>query len=261
MNSRVTNLRKLRPAKVRSAVRRRVFEHRLGRLQPARTVRTVDVGTAYGGWRIPLDLVDGSWTCWCIGAGGDVSFDLALAERGAAVRVVEPVEHFADQARGDLAPFPSAQVFHAALTPTDGPVRMGRHHQEHSRSLSNAGLYESSVWVDVPGRSLPSLLAEAGDQRVELLKLDVEGAEYDLIPQLDLEGLGVRVFSTQLHHTRTAKAGLELVEHLAERGYRLIAQRPTVKLTFVADQPTQALSLDGDFRSVRPPHVRADRAA
>jgi hypothetical protein len=34
---------------------------------------------------------------------------------------------------------------------------------------------------------------ELGDERIDLLKLDVEGAEYDVIPSFDLAALGVRV--------------------------------------------------------------------
>ena len=38
-------------------------------------------------------------------------------------------------------------------------------------------------------------MQEMGDDRIDLLKLDIEGGEYDLLPQLDLQGLQVKVFA------------------------------------------------------------------
>src|SRR3982751_577839 len=53
----------------------------------ARTVRPnggdslVAIGSGYGGWTIPVGLLDSSSVCYCAGVGTDVSFDLGLIER------------------------------------------------------------------------------------------------------------------------------------------------------------------------------------
>jgi hypothetical protein len=52
----------------------------------------VTLGSDYGGWRVPGGLIGPGWICYCVGAGGDVSFDLELIRRyGATVRAVDPV--------------------------------------------------------------------------------------------------------------------------------------------------------------------------
>jgi hypothetical protein len=99
--------------------------------------------------------------------------------------------------------------------------------------VSSAGLYEARGYVELPGRTLPSLMRELGDERIDLLKLDLEGAEYDVVPRLDLAALGVKIFSIQLHHTGTVGQARELVANLARAGYLPIARRPAVKLTFM----------------------------
>lgn len=226
-------VRKLRPAKIRRAVRRRRFEWRLGRLPIESGPPIVELGSAYGGWRIPDGSVHSGDVCYCIGAGGDVSFDLELIRRyGAVVRTVDPVEAYEAQALGSASGEAGFSFRRAAVTTADGPVRMQAHHELDSRSLSAAGLYETDEWIEVPGLTIASLMEEFGDDHIDLLKIDVEGIEYGLVPTLDLVGLGVRVFAIQLHHTGTIADALGLIDGLRRQGFRLVAQRPTVKLTF-----------------------------
>jgi hypothetical protein len=67
-----------------------------------------------------------------------------------------------------------------------------------------------------------------------LLKLDIEGSEYELLPTLDLPALGVKVFATQLHHTGSVADARGLISRLREQGYDAVACRSAVKLTFVS---------------------------
>lgn len=230
------DIKKLRPAKIRSALRRRWFERRVARLPLDPIAGLIDVGSAYGGWTVPLDLIDDSWLCYCIGIGGDISFELELIARHAVtVRSIDPVEEYVHAARLAAQEQPRLSVHHAAIATVDGPIRMQRTHDSSSRSVSAAGLYDSHDYLEVPGRTLQSLMADFGDQRIDLLKLDIEGIEYDVIPTLDLQALGVRVFATQLHHTGSVGDARRLIDGLARQGYRAVACRPVLKITFVRD--------------------------
>ena len=77
-------------------------------------------------------------------------------------------------------------------------------------------------------------MAELGDDRIDLLKLDIEGGEYELLPALDLRALGVRIFATQLHHSGTVRQARALIAWLRESGYEPVGCRPAVKVTFLA---------------------------
>ena len=49
------------------------------------------LGTPYGGWVVPVQLLHPGAVCVCAGAGEDVSFDVELAERfGCRVIVLDP---------------------------------------------------------------------------------------------------------------------------------------------------------------------------
>jgi FkbM family methyltransferase len=228
------DLRTLRPAKIRNALYRRAFERSLSRtpLRPAPGL--ADLGTAYGGWTVPEGLIKADWNCYTVGVGGDISFDLALIERhGVTVRAFDAVADYVREANGKAAGEPRFSAHHAAIALADGPLRMQVTHDAQSRSVSSAGLYKSDDFVELPGRTVASLMAELGDEQIDLFKLDIEGGEYEVIPTLDMRALGVKVFATQLHHTGSISGARALVAGLREQGYEAVACRPTVKLTFV----------------------------
>jgi len=226
--------RKLRPAKVRRAVRRRRFEYELSRLPITDVEDLVELGSAYGGWTVPASMIERLWLCYSVGAGGDISFDRELMQRyGVTVRAFDAVADFVESALQEAGDEPRFSAHHAAVATHDGPIRMQQSHDPQSRSVSSAGLYESDRFVELPGRTLASLMAELGDDHIDLFKLDIEGAEYDVIPTLDLRALGVKVFATQLHHSGSVRQARALVTQLRDDGYELVACRPIVKLTFV----------------------------
>jgi FkbM family methyltransferase len=227
-------LAKLRPAKLRSALKRRWFEYRMSRVQVHAGPTILELGSDYGGWALPGEAIDASWTCYLVGAGGDVSLELELVSRyGASVRSFDAVADFVESALSDAGEPRLFSAHHAAVAVTDGPIRMQRTHDPSSQSVSAAELYDSANYVELPGRTLSSLMGELGDARVELLKLDVEGSEYELLPTLDLCALGVRLFAAQLHHNGTVRQAKRLIASLREQGYELVACRPVVKLAFL----------------------------
>jgi FkbM family methyltransferase len=225
---------RLHPSKIRGGLQRRWFELRVEPRGP-NAPGIVTVGNErYGGWLIPGDLVEPSWVCYSLGAGGDTSFDLDLIQRyGVTVCSVEPVPAYVQKAILDANGDTRFVAIEAAVTTVDGPVRMQVTHDAGSRSVSSAGLYESEVYVEYPGRTLDSLMRERGYDHIDLLKIDVEGAEYELIPTLDLRGLEVKVLALQLHHTGSVRQARQLIRSVTGQGYELVAHQPTVKLTFL----------------------------
>jgi len=226
-------LAKLRPAKVSSALRRRWFESQVPRLALREIPGIVDLGSSYGGWAVPGDLIQPSWICYLVGAGGDVSFDLDLVHRyGVTSRAFDAVEDYVERAREQAGDEPRFSAHHAAIAAEDGPIRMQVTHDPASQSVSAAKLYDSHRFIELPGRSLPSLMAEFGDERIDLLKMDIEGSEYEVMPTIDLRALGVKVFAIQLHHTGSVAEARRLIAGLREQGYEPVACRTVVKLTF-----------------------------
>jgi FkbM family methyltransferase len=224
---------KLRPAKVSSAARRRWFERRLGPIEVSGRGDPVALGSSYGAWMLPRAVLAPGWTCYCVGAGADITFDLELMRHYSAhVRCIDPVQEYIDAARASARGQSHFSAHRAAIAAHDGPLRMQRTHHPGSRSLSSAGLYDTHEFVEVPGRTLHSMAAELGDRRIDLLKLDLEGGEYEVLPTIALGQLRVRVLALQLHHNRGVAAARGLIGALQDSGYELVAKLAPVRLTF-----------------------------
>ena len=180
---------RLHPAKIKAGVRRRWFEHEMERIPLHELEGLVMAGDPdYGGWVVPGGLIRPDWTCYSVGAGGDISYDMDLIERwGIRVRSIDPVPDYVRRALEEAGGDERLTAHEFAIATSDGPMRMQLTHDPNSESVSPVGLYDSKSYVEFEGRTLPSLMAELGDTRIELLKLDIEGGEYDLVPALDLQ--------------------------------------------------------------------------
>jgi hypothetical protein len=167
---------------------------------------------------VPAGTINGAWTCYCIGAGSDLAFDLELIRRyGATVRSVDPEKAVRREAEPDVAADPRLTVIEATVAPQDGSSESG----------------ETAFDGREPPRSLRSLMEELGDQQVQLLKLNIGGGEYSLLETLDLRSLGVRVLLVELHATRRVDEALQLLERLRSQGYQPVHCTPRAGFTFV----------------------------
>ena len=205
------------PWKRAYALRRRAMLAALALTAPVRPRPHLErLGTEYGGWTVPTDLVEPGWTCLCAGAGIDVSFDLALAERfGATVITVDPTEESREHVAG-ADPGGRLRFVPAALWREDGEVELFAAADPAHRTLSSDDLQRTGRSVRTPARGL------AGFGPLDLVKLDIEGAEYDVLPTL---GPDVRVLCVELHATRGARTAVRAVRALRAAGFTLVARR------------------------------------
>ena len=141
--------------------------------------------------------------------------------------LVEPVPELADQARRER---PSAFVVNCALVGRDFSgdtisVRFGG----LTSAVENAGRWDSEefgdAWtesyeVEVPVRTLSSLLVEAEVTQVDFLSLDVEGYEVEAIGGLDLERTTVNYLLIEIG----SEANRRGVEQALGEGYVLAEQ-------------------------------------
>jgi FkbM family methyltransferase len=182
---------------------------------------------------VPAAVIRPGWVCYSAGAGGDVSFDADLIRRfDVRVRSFDPVRRFVDFAAAEMRDEPRFSVDRVAIAERDGPIEMQRTHHPGSQAVSAAGLFETDDWELFPGRSLSSLMAEFGDERIDLLKMDTEGTEYDLLPSLDLRALGIKVLAACFHQNRSVREARNLIDYLGSAGYEAVAMCPAVKITF-----------------------------
>ena len=171
------------------------------------------MGTDYGGWTIPPSALSPSSICYCVGCGEDVSFDAILAERlGCEVWSYDPtpraaihMESLRERTRAgrpmEINGDSSAhyEVSQAGLErwrfeplgvwSQNETKRFYEPSDPAHVSHSIANLQGTEGYFEAECRTLASLMARNGHTHLDLLKLDVEGAEYQVIESLKRDNI------------------------------------------------------------------------
>lgn len=118
----------------------------------------------------------------------------------------------------------------AAVTAEDGPVRMDGRPSTSSYCRSIVWHVDTDDSIEVPGCSLGTIVNDAKFEEVDLLKVDIEGAEYDLFRGSSdhvLRRCGTIVFE---YHAATDLGGAEKLDRLWKRlkglGFRCTRHNP-----------------------------------
>lgn len=178
-----------------------------------------------GWWFSPEGLSRGS-IVYSLGVGEDIAFDLALIERfGASVHAFDPTPGAVEWVGSRQ--LPAGFHFHqVGIADFDGVAEFSAPVAEGNvcfTLLEREGGRGPSIEAEV--RRLPTILAELGHDHIDLLKMDIEGAEYTVIPDLVRSGIPVRQILVEFHH-RFRNVGnertREAVELLLANDYRIL---------------------------------------
>jgi hypothetical protein len=93
--------------------------------------------------------------------------------------------------------------------------------QEGFVSRSATDMHGTAGAVELPVRSIPSVMAELGHERIDLLKLSVEGSEYELIDTIVGEGIPVGCLCVEFAQPTPLERVRSAVDRLDRAGLRL----------------------------------------
>jgi FkbM family methyltransferase len=187
-------------------------------------VPTFVAGARSGTWVVASDGLGPESVVWSFGIGDNVAWDLALIERfGCTVHAFDPTP--ASRAWLATQALPAEFVVHAiGLGALDGELAFApprRAGGVNYRPLAHA----TPGSVTAPVRRLTTLARELGAAHIDVLKLDIEGGEYDALDDLLATGPLPTQILIEFHHgqheipfARTEAAIAALRRH----GYRLL---------------------------------------
>lgn len=190
-------------------------------------VDKLHLGTTYGGYAVVPAALGPDSIVYSFGVGQDASFDLALIERfGATVHAFDPTPRC--RAWVDEQSWPPQFCFHPlGVAGADGTLALHAPPDPGHVSYSPVARKGSAEVVEVPVRTVRSLMAELGHDGLDLLKADVEGAEYEVIADLLAHGPRPGQLLLEFHHhlptiplSRTKQA----IADLRAAGYLLFDQ-------------------------------------
>ncbi|HEY7952576.1 MAG TPA: FkbM family methyltransferase [Solirubrobacteraceae bacterium] len=223
--------------RLKRAVGQRVNARRLrSSLQITPREDLVSIGSTYGAWTIPAQALSKDSACYLAGLGEDASFDLGLIERfGCTVHAFDPVPEAARYAEGVAAEEPRFHFQPVGLWSSDGTLRFYENAEPGFVSRSATNMHGTGSYTEAPVRSVASLMSEFRDERVDLLKLSVEGSEYEILGEVLSKRLPVGVLCVEFAQPAPLQKIRAEIAALEAAGYELVnASLPPFnwKLTF-----------------------------
>lgn len=184
-------------------------------------------------WHIRRDLLRNGALVISGGVGNDISFELSLATCfGAEVHLYDPTPT-GRTTMGKIFDLPSAVKFYpVGLAGSDGPVSFCPPADEAEGSWTEQGRHSAEVSgrkTIFPCRSIGSLCREARRSPV-LVKLDIEGSEYEVIREMIRSGVRPDMLAVEFHYSRSGRSRIDALRCLLSlffAGYRLQHKRMT----------------------------------
>ena len=183
-------------------------------------------GNRFARWTFCPDGIDDRSVVYSFGVGEDISFDLLLIARfGMQVHAFDPSPGSIDWI--DKQDLPGQFYFHPyGLADRDDnivfhePARAGH----HSLQMAVAGMNSNQAAHTLPVRRLSSIMEELGHEKIHILKMDIEGAEYGVIRDILSLPVPASQVLIEFHHRFEhigVKKTREAIAALNGAGYRI----------------------------------------
>lgn len=220
-------------------------------VQEALPLKLQKLGTQYGGWTTPVELLGPEAICYCVGAGEDISFDVALAEQvGCQVYIFDPtpraIAHYQQLRNSVFAgqtmsvnnhPSETYQIEQANFTSNLHFLPYGIYSENAtlkffeptdsnhvSHSIDN--LQQTEKYFSATCKTLATIMKELNHDCLDLLKLDVEGAEGAVLDNMLAEGLRPKVLCVEFDEALQQRKFLSAygrIRRLVRAGYDIVA--------------------------------------
>lgn len=195
------------------------------------------IGSKYGGFYICPELLKESSIVYSFGVGEDISFDIELINQFACTvyafdptpKSIKFIENY-----GQVNNF---YFFPIGLHRENGQVQffLPLNPDHVSGTIHNKNNHSASITV--PVKKFSTIAEELKHNHIELIKMDIEGSEYDVIDDILNANVEVSQILIEVHH-RFAGIGIkktkELIKKLNSYNYKLSAISPSKEeYTFV----------------------------
>ena len=181
--------------------------------------RCIKMGKGSPYWIYPAHLRD-NFLVYSGGVGGELSFELDLQKRfSCRIFLFDPsptgVETFKREGNKKM-------IFSKlALSDHSGEIFMGLPKNPAEGSYG----YNTERTLSFPCTSIPDFMKKRGHKKIDLLKLDIEGAEYEVLEDLLKNNIQIDQLCLEFHHYFRGISYLKtfkMIQKLRKAGYRLI---------------------------------------
>jgi FkbM family methyltransferase len=181
------------------------------------------------GWELVTELVTSSDIIYSFGICDDIGFELAACNKGAKVFALDPTPYSVDWVGKQSLP-EHFKFFPWAAAGTDGHYYLYPRISKKGKKSSVMYTFhqesnEQADGVEVRALSLKTIASELGHESIDILKMDIEGAEYEVIDDLLSSGFNPKMLLIEFHHRFEGigkEKTIDSLSKLRNAGYLLV---------------------------------------
>lgn len=181
------------------------------------------LGTDYGGWTVPVNLLNERSICYCVGVGIDASFDFSLVEQFSCnVFSFDPTPKavaYMERAQYDLT---RLRFLPVGVWNEDTELRFFSPANPEETSHSVFDLHGTGKHFTAECRKLSTIMQDLGHEHIDLLKLDIEGAWRKVIRNIVDERIRISILCVELDSPVTLARVLRIIRMLGSIGFVLV---------------------------------------
>lgn len=204
------------------------------------TITTKRCGDDYGGYEIVPELLRGSTpVVYSFGIGEDISFDETLMEKyNAEIWAFDPTPKSINWIKKQTID----EKFHfygIGLSKTDGieAFYLPKNKEYVSGSVWQLDNLEDTT-IDVEMKSFKTILGQLKHQKIDVLKMDIEGSEYSVMPDILESGVEIGQICLEMHGYMLKdgkRKNKELIKLMNIYGYKICAVKDNAVVTFIKE--------------------------
>lgn len=184
------------------------------------------MGNQYADWTFCTQNIDEHSIVYSFGIGTDISFDTQLIQKyGLTVFAYDPTPLSIEWLKSQNIPkeFIVQQI---GLANFDGEINFNMPEKgEHvSCSMINTDEFSNTQSIKAKVFTLKKLMTINGHVHIDILKIDIEGAEYDVLKNICENSINVKQILVEFHH-RFKEIGImksiEAIKLLNSFGYKI----------------------------------------